>query len=48
MIHIPLLRAGKPYKSLDTVALKHFRDSEPVAAVSQANRGLIAKDFSSA
>ncbi|MGH7494872.1 MAG: aldehyde dehydrogenase family protein [bacterium] len=48
MLHIPILRAGKPYKSLDTVALKHFRDSEPVAVVSQANRGLIAKDFSSA
>jgi hypothetical protein len=48
MLHIPLLRAGKPYKSLDTAMLKHFRDSEPVAAVSQANRGLIAKDFSSA
>ncbi len=48
MLHIPILRAGQPYKSLDTTALKHFRDSEPVAVVSQANRGLIAKDFAQA
>jgi acyl-CoA reductase-like NAD-dependent aldehyde dehydrogenase len=45
MIHIPLLRAGKPYTSLDAVALPHFRTGEPVAKVSQANRGLIAKDL---
>jgi acyl-CoA reductase-like NAD-dependent aldehyde dehydrogenase len=48
MIHIPLLRAGKPYTSLDVVALPHFRTGEPVAKVSQANRGLIAKDFGAA
>ena len=48
MLHIPILRAGEPYKSLETNALKHFRDSEPVAVVSQANRGLIAKDLSHA
>lgn len=48
MLHIPILRAGRPYKSLDTAALKHFRDSEAVAVVSQANRGLIARDLSQA
>ncbi len=42
MIHIPILRAGKPYKSLSTIQVKHFRTGEPVAEVSQANSGLIA------
>jgi len=45
MLYIPLLRAGKPYTSLDVVALPHFRTGEPVVKVSQANRGLIAKDL---
>src|SRR5574341_475191 len=45
MLHLPILRAGRPYTSLDAVALPHFRTGEPVAEVSQANRGLIAKDF---
>jgi acyl-CoA reductase-like NAD-dependent aldehyde dehydrogenase len=45
MIHIPLLRAGQPYKSLDVAKVPHFRTGEPVAEVSQANRGLIAKDL---
>jgi len=48
MIHIPLLRAGRPYTSLDVVAIPHFRTGEPVAKVSQTNRGLIAKDFGAA
>jgi acyl-CoA reductase-like NAD-dependent aldehyde dehydrogenase len=45
MLHIPLLRAGKPYTSLDVAVLPYFRTGEPVVKVSQANRGLIAKDF---
>ena len=45
MLHIPLLRAGQPYTSLDVAALPHFRTGEPVTKVSQANRGLIAKDL---
>jgi acyl-CoA reductase-like NAD-dependent aldehyde dehydrogenase len=45
MIHLPLLRAGQPYTSLDVVALPHFRTGEPVVKVSQANHGLIAKDL---
>lgn len=46
MLHIPLLRAGQSYKSLDTTTVRHFQTGEPVAQVSQANRGLIAKDLS--
>ncbi|MDZ7361546.1 MAG: aldehyde dehydrogenase family protein [candidate division KSB1 bacterium] len=48
MLHIPLLRAGRPYTSLDVVAIPHFRTGELVAKVSQANRGLIARDFGAA
>jgi acyl-CoA reductase-like NAD-dependent aldehyde dehydrogenase len=48
MIHIPVLRAGKLYKSLSTVQVKHFRTGEPVAEVSQANSGLIAKELNEA
>lgn len=46
MLHIPLLRAGQPYKSLETVTVRHLQTNEPFAQVSQANRGLIAKDLS--
>lgn len=44
-IHIPLLRAGKPYRSLDAVPVPHFQTGEPVAHLSQANPGLIARDL---
>ena len=44
-LHIPILRAGEPYRSLDTVTLRDIRDGAPVATLSQANRGLIAKDL---
>ena len=44
-MHIPLLRGGQPYKSLKTSTLTNFETGEPVAVVSQANSGLIAKDL---
>jgi acyl-CoA reductase-like NAD-dependent aldehyde dehydrogenase len=47
MLHIPVLRAGKPYYSLDTVEIRHHRTHEPIAVVSQANAGLIARDLHS-
>jgi acyl-CoA reductase-like NAD-dependent aldehyde dehydrogenase len=43
--HLPVLRAGRPYRSLDTLTLRDVRDESPVATVSQANRGLIARDL---
>ena len=46
MVHIPLLRAGRPYRSLDVQTVRDLRTGEPVATVSQANRGLIARDLS--
>jgi acyl-CoA reductase-like NAD-dependent aldehyde dehydrogenase len=46
MIHIPILRQGRPYKSLETYKLYDKKTSEPICEVSMANRGLIAKDLS--
>ena len=45
MIHIPILRSGRSYKSLSTVLVPHIKTGEPIARVSQANHGLIAKDL---
>src|SRR5947209_2465589 len=44
MIHIPVLRQGKPYESVDKVTILHHATGEPVAQVSQANAGLISRD----
>lgn len=44
MIHIPILRFGQPYESLDQVPLVHHASGEPVAMLSRANSGLLARD----
>ena len=44
MLHIPILRQGKPYESVDKITIVHHATGEPVAAVSQANAGLISRD----
>lgn len=46
MLHIPILRHGKPYESIDTIEIVHHATGEPVAKVSQANAGLISRDIS--
>ncbi len=43
--HLPILRAGKAYRSLSTKVLDNLATGEPVAEISQANSGLIAKDL---
>ncbi len=43
--HLPLLRAGRPYRSLDVEILRDLRTGEPIAEVSQAHPGLIARDL---
>jgi acyl-CoA reductase-like NAD-dependent aldehyde dehydrogenase len=48
MIRIPLLRAGRPYWSVETALLADYRTGEPVAEVSQANAGLIHRDLAAA
>ena len=45
MLEIPILRAGEPYTSLNTVAVPDLRTGAPVVQVSHANAGLIAKDL---
>ena len=45
MIHFPILRWGNPYKSLELDQVVHFDTGEPVAEVSQANPGLVARDM---
>lgn len=47
-MHIPLLRAGEPYRSLSTYSLTDVRTGEAIAEVSLANPGLIARDLQAA
>ncbi len=44
-LHIPILRRGHPYRSLDTVRTPHYRTGEPFVEISQANAGLIRRDL---
>ena len=45
MLHIPLLRHGKPYRSLDVARVPHYQTREPFVEISQANVGLIRRDL---
>src|SRR5207302_6109831 len=45
MIHIPVLRWGEPYKSLDADKVVHFASGEVLAEVSRANAGLVERDM---
>jgi acyl-CoA reductase-like NAD-dependent aldehyde dehydrogenase len=45
MIHLPALRWGQPYKSLEADRVVHFLTGEPVAEVSQASAGIIGRDM---
>jgi Aldehyde dehydrogenase family len=45
MLHLPILRHGVPYKSLDVVRVSHYRTREPLVEISQANPGLIRRDL---
>ena len=46
MLHIPILRQGEPYKSLDVARVPHHRTRETFVEVSYANAGLIRRDLS--
>ena len=43
--HLPILRWGQPYRSVDVATAVHFRTREPFVEVSQANLGLIRRDL---
>jgi acyl-CoA reductase-like NAD-dependent aldehyde dehydrogenase len=45
MIHFPVLRWGKPYKSLEVSPVVHFSTGETLAEVSQANGALVQRDM---
>ena len=45
MLHIPLLRNGEPYRSLDLAPVPHHRTRELFVEISQANAGLIRRDL---
>ncbi len=45
MLHIPLLRRGQPYRSLDVVRIPHHGTGQAYVEVSQANSGLIRRDL---
>ena len=44
-MHIPILRWGQPYTSLETDEVTHFATGEPIAKVSRANGGLVQRDM---
>ncbi len=45
MLHIPILRHGKPYESVETFEVVHHATGEPLARISHANAGLITRDI---
>ena len=45
MIHIPVIRWGEPYESMDVDKVVHFDTGEILAEVSQANAGLVGRDM---
>src|SRR5215211_6995455 len=44
MLHLPVVRWGQPYTSMDVDEVVHFATGEPIARVSRANPGLIQRD----
>jgi acyl-CoA reductase-like NAD-dependent aldehyde dehydrogenase len=45
MLHLPVLRWGQLYTSMDVDEVVHFRTGEPIARVSRANGGMIQRDM---
>lgn len=43
--HIPALRRGKPYASLDRMPVNDYRTGIPLAQISQVNAGIVRKDL---
>ncbi|MFM7606339.1 MAG: aldehyde dehydrogenase, partial [Prosthecobacter sp.] len=43
--HLPALRKGRPYESLDKVQVKDHKTGEICAEVSQVNAGIVRKDL---
>ena len=45
MLHLPILRKGEPYQSIDVIRTPHHRTREMFVEISQANAGLIRRDL---
>ena len=45
MLHIPVVRWGEPYKSMEVDPVVHFSSGETLAEVSRANGGLVERDM---
>jgi acyl-CoA reductase-like NAD-dependent aldehyde dehydrogenase len=45
MLHLPILRQGRPYRSVEIAPVPHFRTKEPFAGLSLANAGLVRRDL---
>lgn len=45
MLHLPLIRWGRPYESLDNSSVVHFETGEPIATVSPAIGGIVRRDL---
>ena len=48
LLHVPILRGGAPYRSLETMRTPHYRTREPFVEISLANVGLIRRDLQDA
>ena len=45
MLHIPILRRGEPYRSVERSSTPDMRTGKPFVEISQANTGLIRRDL---
>ena len=45
MLHLPVLRKGVPYRSVDAARVVDFETREPLVLMSQANPGLVRRDL---
>lgn len=45
VVHVPVLRAGVEYDSLERLELVSARDGSPLASISQSNAGMIRRDL---
>jgi acyl-CoA reductase-like NAD-dependent aldehyde dehydrogenase len=45
MLHLPILRRGRPYRSVQAVRVPHFRTGETFVELSEANPGLVRRDL---
>jgi acyl-CoA reductase-like NAD-dependent aldehyde dehydrogenase len=45
MRHLPILRRGQPYRSVEAIRVPHFRTRETFVELSSANPGLVRRDL---